>query len=118
MKTITLLFTNSMKRSPMRNPFLLIALLLVWFEVSPKLQAVNPPPDGGYSSGNTAEGTEALFHLTAGGWNTALGFRALYSTEAGQKNTATGYNSLLGNTTGHDNTANGVAALITTLLAL
>jgi hypothetical protein len=95
-----------------RDAVLLAILLLVsFFGSSPIMQAVSPPPDGGYANGNTAEGTDALFGFTTGGWNTALGFRALYSNDVGQKNTATGYKSLLVNTTGHDNTANGVAAL-------
>src|SRR5882724_4720869 len=85
--------------------------LFTCFGVLPNAQAVSPPPDGGYANDNTAEGTDALFHATTGGWNTALGFRALYSNDIGQKNTATGYKSLLVNTSGHDNTANGVAAL-------
>ena len=33
-------------------------------------QAVSPPPDGGYPGGNTAEGQNALFSLTAGNVNT------------------------------------------------
>jgi hypothetical protein len=38
----------------------------------PKVEAVNPPPDGGYHGGNTAEGQDALFSLTTGTYNTAL----------------------------------------------
>ena len=38
--------------------------------------AVDPPPDGGYANGNTAEGESALFNLDAGNafFNTAVGF--------------------------------------------
>jgi hypothetical protein len=30
------------------------------------VEAVTPPPDGGYPSGNTTEGTSALLSLTSG----------------------------------------------------
>lgn len=90
-------------------------------------EAVSPPPDGGYSGGNTAEGQSALFSLTSGGYNTAVGFLSLESnTDAsfstaigagtllastGQQNTATGAAALLTNTSGAANTANGTFAL-------
>ncbi len=50
------------------TPSLLIplALLFVWFGALPKVQAVVPPPDGGYPNFTTAEGTKALFSLTTG----------------------------------------------------
>jgi hypothetical protein len=34
----------------------LVTLALGCLVLSPKARAVNPPPDGGYSGGNTAEG--------------------------------------------------------------
>jgi Chaperone of endosialidase len=90
-------------------------------------QAVNPPPDGGYPGGNTAEGQAALLSLTSGGFNTAVGWLALRSnTENGfntavgagalfanvsAANTATGTGALLSNTFGGNNTANGMLAL-------
>jgi hypothetical protein len=93
----------------------------------PKLEAVNPPPNGGYHGGNTAEGQDALFSLTTGTYNTAVGFfslRALatdqFNTATGagallvntaDQNTATGAGTLLNNTTGDSNRANGTFAL-------
>src|SRR5438105_6086440 len=70
--------------------FLLIALALCWFGLSPAPQAfgVSPPPDGGYPGGNTAEGDAALFSLTSGGvYNTANGLEALFSDTNGSQNT-------------------------------
>ena len=91
-------------------------------------QAVSPPPDGGYPGGNTAEGQNALLHLTTGVQNTAVGFFSLkidttgsYNTaigsgtlmaNIGDGNTATGTFALLSNTNGRLNTANGALALI------
>jgi len=90
-------------------------------------QAVSPAPDGGYPGGNTAEGQNALFSLTTGGYNTAVGFFSLGSDTAGAfntalgagvlfansggQNTATGAGALLSNTAGGANTANGAFAL-------
>src|SRR5436189_175003 len=91
--------------------FLLIALTLAWFALSPRALAVSPAPDGGYANGNTAEGTDALFNLTTGNDNTAVGLDALYNNTTGDANTATGSGALFSNTTGFDNTANGYDAL-------
>jgi hypothetical protein len=103
------------------------ALGIACFALSPRAQAVNPPPDGGYAGGNTAEGQNALFSLTTGGYNTAVGFFSLRSNatnsfntgigagalllNTGDNNTATGAAALLFNTTGFENTANGAFAL-------
>ena len=84
-----------------------IAVTLVCFGLLPNAQAVDPPPDGGYPGGNTAEGTDALFTLTTGVSNTGLGFKALYHDTTGDGNTATGREALFSNTTGDSNTANG-----------
>jgi len=108
------------------TPVFLIAL--TWFGLSPKAQAVVPAPDGGYPGGNTAEGQNALFSLTTGGYNTAVGFLSLRSdttgsfntgvgagallANTGDENTATGAGALLSNTTGVNNTANGAFALL------
>ena len=73
--------------------------------------AVDPPPDGGYPNGNTAEGDDALFSVTTGFDNTALGFEALFSVTTGSANTATGWTALQSNTTGFNNTANGSNSL-------
>jgi hypothetical protein len=57
----------------------IIAVLLVCFGLLPKGQTVNPPPDGGYPGGNTAEGQNALLSLTSGifnantPWHTPIG---------------------------------------------
>ena len=74
-------------------------------------QAVNPPPDGGYSGGNTAEGQTALLSLTTGSFNTAVGFFSLRSNTEGQFNTGVGAGALLANTA-HQNTAIGAGALL------
>lgn len=90
---------------------------------------------GGYAGGNTAEGQNALFSLTTGGYNTAVGFFSLGSNTVGRfntaigagtllanvgnpssidgsENTATGAGALLSNTTGTENTATGAFALL------
>jgi hypothetical protein len=105
----------------------LIALALVCFAFLPKMQAVSPPPDGGYPGGNTAEGTDALLSRTTGTYNTAIGIYSLLSLTDGNfctgvgagtllantadENTATGAGALLSNTIGTENTANGAFAL-------
>ena len=86
-----------------------------------------PPPDGGYSGGNTAEGDAALAGLTTGSYNTAVGIYSLLSLTDGSfctglgagsllvnkanENTASGAGALLSNTTGDSNTAHGAFAL-------
>jgi hypothetical protein len=90
---------------------LLIGLALGCFALPPGAQAVVPPPDGGYFGANTAEGQDALFHLTIGSSNTAIGFHALYFNTTGSKNTAVGDEALALNTSGFDNTAIGLGAL-------
>jgi hypothetical protein len=114
-------------RMKMTIPQFLIALLLVCIGLAPKAQAVNPPPDGGYPGGNTAEGQNALLTLSSGTYNTAVGLFSLLSNTTGSfntalgagtllantadQNTATGAGALLGNTTGFNNTATGAFAL-------
>lgn len=114
MKTKTPYLINSIRRSPLRLGFLLIALPLAvgGFALSPTAQALNPAPDGGYPNNNTAEGDLALNSLTTGSNNTALGNGALQSNTKGSNNTATGSGALLENTSGSDNTANGGGALL------
>src|SRR5215216_4012012 len=108
-------------------PFFLITLALGCFALSPKMQAVVPPPDGGYPGGNTAEGQAALLSLTTGGYNTAVGYLSLLSNatnsfntgigagalalNTADENTATGAGALFSNTTGFFNTADGAFAL-------
>jgi uncharacterized coiled-coil protein SlyX len=105
----------------------LLSVLLACFALLPKAQAVNPPPDGGYPGGNTAEGQNALLSLSSGTYNTAVGLFSLLSNTTGSfntalgagtllantadENTATGAGALLSNTSGNGNTANGAFAL-------
>ena len=84
-----------------------IAIVVACCGLCSSVPAVDPPPDGGYPNGNTAEGTNALFSLTTGSDNTANGFQALFSNTTGGDNTANGVYALYSNTTGGGNTANG-----------
>jgi hypothetical protein len=108
-------------------PPVLITFALVFVALVQNTQAVNPPPDGDYPGGNTAEGENALLNLTSGTYNTAVGYLSLLSNAANSfntaigagtllantagQNTATGAGALLNNTTGDSNTANGAFAL-------
>src|SRR5215470_12781900 len=76
-----------------------------------QVQAVVPPPDGGYPNFTTAEGQNALKDLTSGVANTALGAYSMFSTTTASFNTAVGAGALDLNT-GDSNTAVGVAALL------
>src|SRR5436309_10590803 len=103
--------------TPMNIPItshqaLITILALACFPATPVAQAVSPPPDGGYPGGNTAEGQNALFSLTTGGFNTAVGWLSLRSDTTGQFNTAVGAGTLFANT-GDSNTAVGAGALLT-----
>src|SRR5439155_10339691 len=91
---------NSTHPAPSMRNSVLILLLLASVGVSSKVQAVSPPPDGGYPGGNTAEGQASLFSLTTGTGNTATGFKALFRNTTGFSNTATGNGALFSNTTG------------------
>jgi uncharacterized coiled-coil protein SlyX len=84
---------------------------LACFALSPRAQAVSPPPDGGYPNFTTAEGQNALFSLTTGVANTAVGWFSLKANSEGSLNTAVGAGTLLLNTA-DENTAIGVAALL------
>jgi len=95
---------------------------------APKAFGVVPAPDGGYPGFNTAEGQNALLHLTSGTANTAVGWLSLENVttasfntgvgagtlvlNGGNQNTASGAAALLLNTTGSFNTANGALALL------
>ena len=94
-----------------RSAFILVALELSPFALSPRVRAVTPAPDGGYAGGNTAEGQNALLSLTTGGFNTAVGFLSLRSNTTGAFNTAIGAGTLLADTA-DNNTATGAGALL------
>jgi len=70
--------------------FLTELSFLCFVAAGPKAQAVVPTPDGAYPGGNTAEGQNALFSLTSGGFNTAVGFFSLRSDTTGGFNTGVG----------------------------
>jgi len=72
---------------------------------------VAPPPDGCYPGFTTAEGCNALVHLTSGAGNTGLGWEALHAVTNGSYNTGVGAGALILNT-GDSNTAVGTAALL------
>jgi Chaperone of endosialidase len=88
----------------------LLVMFGLGFSFAPSAQAVVPPPDGGYPGGNTAEGQNALFSLTTGGFNTAVGWLSLRSNTDGNFNTAVGAATLVASA-GSWNTATGVGAL-------
>jgi hypothetical protein len=79
--------------------------------VGPTIQAVVPPPDGGYPNANTAEGQNALLNLTSGGFNTAVGWLSLRSDMIGSFNTAVGAATLFRNNA-DENTAIGTGAML------
>jgi hypothetical protein len=116
-----------------------ILMGIVCIGLLPKTQAAPAPetPDPGAVGGtfNTADGTNALVHVTTGVANAAFGWFSLLSntdgsfntgvgagtlllnignqtTGEGLQNTAVGAVALLNNTTGSNNTAIGAAALL------
>jgi hypothetical protein len=130
LKTLVSCGRDLARSLPLRRGFLLVPLVLAGLAFLPQVQAasdVNPPPDGVYG-GSTAEGYNALRHLTTGGFLTAIGWESLasnttssYSTGIGagtlalnnaDENTATGAGALLLNTGGAANTATGALSLI------
>ncbi len=88
-----------------------MSLVLLCFGLLPRVEAVVPPPDGGYPNFTTAEGTNALFSLTTGAANTAVGWFSLKSVTTGSFNTGVGAGTLVLDT-GNENTAIGTAALL------
>ena len=86
------------------------AIALGLLALCPRMQAVVPPPGGGYPGANTATGDGALLSLTSGDWNTAIGILSLSANTTGQFNTGVGAVTLYRNT-GDQNTANGAGAL-------
>src|SRR5882724_2929209 len=103
----------------MKNRNIILTLCaLACLGLIPMAQAVVPPPDGGYSGFNTAEGQNALFSRTTGVANTGVGWYSLWSNTDGSYNTAIGAGTLLFNAgdqsmnQGVQNTAIGAAALL------
>jgi hypothetical protein len=122
-----------------KNAVFLVILPLVCIALLPKAPGAPAPetPDPGAVGGsfNTADGTNALGHVTTGVANAAFGWFSLFSntdgsfntgvgagtlvlnvgnqsTGDGVDNTAVGAVALFLNTTGSDNTAVGTAALL------
>jgi len=108
---IPTLSTNCIHSSLGRSALLSVSLLMVCFGLLQGALGVNPPPDGGYPGGNTAEGQSALLSLTSGTYNTAVGLFSLLSNTEGIFNTGVGAGTLLA-TTGDENTATGAGALL------
>src|SRR5437763_10132857 len=110
MKLSNIKLSNSSRRSPRPQTVSRFAgiLLLISITLLPAARAVDPPPDGGYPNGNTAEGDNALLNLTTGADNTAIGNSALLTNMTGRINTAIGFGALQDNTSGAADTATGV----------
>jgi hypothetical protein len=83
----TLHFKKSISGSPLRLALLLTSLALACSALPERARAVSPAPDGNYPGGNTAEGQNALFSLTTGGYNAAVGWFSLKSLSTGNFNT-------------------------------
>ena len=129
LKTLVSCGRDPARSLPFRRGFLLIPLILVCFALSPQMQAVSPPPDGGYAGGTTAEGDSALLSLTSGIYNSGFGiYSLLVNTDASfntglgagtlllnnaNENTAVGAGTLLTNSSGVNNTGCGTFALFT-----
>jgi hypothetical protein len=90
---------------------ILILLALGGFVLCQEVQALDPQtPDPGSVGGsfNTADGTNALAHVTTGAANAAIGWFSLFSNTDGTFNTALGAATLVLNT-GDQTTGEGVA---------
>jgi hypothetical protein len=97
---------NYTNRTPTVCVLILFALMLTCFATPPVAKAVDPPPDGAYPGGNTAEGQNALLSLTVGTYNTAVGIYSLLDLADSSFCTGVGAGSLLLNTAS-ENTAIG-----------
>src|SRR5438477_390272 len=94
--------------------FTTILSVLACIGLLPQMQAapdVVPAPDGCYPGFTTAEGCNALRHLTSGAGNTGVGWYSLFANTTGSYNTGFGAGTLVLNTA-VDNTAVGAAALL------
>jgi trimeric autotransporter adhesin len=116
--------SNYTNRKFSGRALLLVALMFTCFAISPMVQALNPPPDGGYPGGNTAEGTDALNSIlilsSHGGEvgalrNTAIGYQTLFSDIVGGDDTATGYQALKQNTASFNSAFGGLALYSNTI---
>src|SRR5437762_3210522 len=114
--------SDTYRENPMKGKYMktipkisLFLLALTCFRLIPNAQAVMPPPDGGYPGGNTAEGQDALLHLTTGLHNAAVGFLSLKSDTTGSYNTAIGSGTLRANSS-DANTATGTFALLSNII--
>src|SRR5690348_14140648 len=87
-RTAPVIAPNLISRLRLRRSLSVLLALAFTFALSPMARAVDPPPDGGYPNRNTAEGEDALLHVTTGYDNTAIGFDALVSNTTGFQNTA------------------------------
>jgi hypothetical protein len=96
MKT-AFLFTARIHRQLWKPGLLFVSSMALCFALLQTAQAVNPPPDGGYPGGNTAEGQNALLSLdtTTAAYNTGLGFFSLSSDTTGNFNTGVGAGTFL-----------------------
>src|SRR6476659_10419929 len=88
-----------------------IILTLSCFAFLPKTQALTPTPDGCYPGFTTAEGCNALSHLTSGAVKSGLGWDALFGTSTANFNTGVGAGALVTNNA-DSNTAVGAVALL------
>lgn len=102
--------TSTARTVDPRPCWIFIVILCGFLAFEQGTQAVIPPPDGGYAGGNTAEGQNALLHLTTGAGNTAVGWFSLNTVTTGSFNTGIGAGALVLNR-GDENTALGTAAL-------
>jgi hypothetical protein len=102
---------GKLKMKKQKNILTSIILALSCFALLPKTQALTPTPDGCYPGFTTAEGCNALSHLTSGAGNAGLGWYALFGTSTGSYNTGVGAGTLVTNN-GDSNTAVGTAALL------
>jgi trimeric autotransporter adhesin len=100
------------------TPLCLIVFALGCLALLPRAQAVSPPPDGDFSTGDTAQGlgdntaigADTLCNMMMLG-NTPYGCHALEGNTTGVHNTAIGFSALEENAMGNSNTAIGFAAL-------
>src|SRR2546423_13777649 len=99
------------KMKKQKNTLKAILLTLGCLAFLPHMQALTPTPDGCYPGFTTAEGCNALSHLTSGSGNTGLGWYALFGTSTGSFNTGVGAGALVLNNA-DSNTAVGAAALL------